>query len=563
MAIELPRAHPASAGTGVGVRPRPRVKLPNAGDVPQKEQGTKDPGLDVPDFAKHATGLSDIGAALGDLAEVAQRARNRSDAVDRARTISTFNAARATELQRIKTEEDLSSEDVTTAYMQGGRQTLEETLAAHTGSEDSRARLAIRLEAVDSFYADQAARAGARAGLARVEASMGEDLNNLVDNVSKNPGILETAFESLDAAIEDMAPALTAEQESDFQVSGREALAKSAVNSFLDRGLHREARAIMEQTPGLASVMSPETQRILKSRIAVFERVEANAATAGARKLNELETILGRKATPAERVRAAGVEAPAGRQTPASKIDEMEAALGRPLTDPERERVAGLEQPAAVSPEGKVVQDRNLFVEEFGEDSAQVVAFDEATQDTGPPSLADVAGQRKEFTKLSLVFVNVRDSFNRVVASAQNPTAAGDLAMIFNYMKILDPGSVVRESEFAQAAATGSFTERLKAAAERLLAGKRLSDVMRADFRERAELLMQVQARTQLRLEAQFRDLAVRSGLDPAQVVIDFIGPFRAAVGGQPLPDVGDASVTSAPKPRFKVDLEGNIIGGP
>ena len=179
--------------------------------------------------------------------------------------------------------------------------------------------------------------------------------------------------------------------------------------------------------------------------------------------------------------------------------------------------------------------------------------------------MSDVAGQRKEFTKLSLVFVNVRDSFNRVVASAQDPSAAGDLAMIFNYMKILDPGSVVRESEFAQAAATGGFGERVKAAAERLIAGKRLSDVMRADFSERAELLMQVQARTQIRLEAQFRALAVRSGLDPAQVVIDFIGPFRAAVGGQPLPEGGDGSATSSttPKPRIKFDLQGNIIGGP
>ena len=57
--------------------------------------------------------------------------------------------------------------------------------------------------------------------------------------------------------------------------------------------------------------------------------------------------------------------------------------------------------------------------------------------------------------------------------------------------------------------------------------------------------------------------MAVRSGFNAADVVIDFVGPLRAAMGGQPLPDGGDASVISAPKPRIKVDLSGNLIGGP
>ena len=42
-------------------------------------------------------------------------------------------------------------------------------------------------------------------------------------------------------------------------------------------------------------------------------------------------------------------------------------------------------------------------------------------------------------------------SFNRIKKMAENPSPAGDLAMIFNYMKMLDPNSVVRESEFRTA----------------------------------------------------------------------------------------------------------------
>ena len=68
--------------------------------------------------------------------------------VERARAVSTYNEDQAAELRRVQVEEDLSSEDVTRTYIQGGQSALKELLAAHAGSEDSKARLAIRLEAV-------------------------------------------------------------------------------------------------------------------------------------------------------------------------------------------------------------------------------------------------------------------------------------------------------------------------------------------------------------------------------------------------------------------------------
>ena len=63
MVLELPRASAASVGTGGRRR---GVRLPDAGDVPQV-RGTRDPGLRVPDFARFAGGLGDIGAGLSDL----------------------------------------------------------------------------------------------------------------------------------------------------------------------------------------------------------------------------------------------------------------------------------------------------------------------------------------------------------------------------------------------------------------------------------------------------------------------------------------------------------------
>jgi uncharacterized protein YaiI (UPF0178 family) len=146
----------------------------------------------------------------------------------------------------------------------------------------------------------------------------------------------------------------------------------------------------------------------------------------------------------------------------------------------------------------------------------------------------------KRFEGLSKDYLKQRDSFARVKASAQEPSAAGDLALIFNYMKILDPGSVVRESEFANAAATGSFGERLKAAGQKIIAGERLSDEMRKDFLNRAGKLFNEAQKIHDDRKKQFRGLADRWGLKPENVVIDVrFGEPEAPTGASPItPDI-------------------------
>lgn len=93
-------------------------------------------------------------------------------------------------------------------------------------------------------------------------------------------------------------------------------------------------------------------------------------------------------------------------------------------------------------------------------------------------------------------------AYTRVVESAKTPTAAGDLSLIFNYMKVLDPGSVVRESEFATAAGARAELTRAQEggmaipsvvaqAMQRVETGLRLLPDQRRDFLTRAGMLYQ------------------------------------------------------------------------
>lgn len=93
------------------------------------------------------------------------------------------------------------------------------------------------------------------------------------------------------------------------------------------------------------------------------------------------------------------------------------------------------------------------------------------------------ANFRKEFDALPEVksFKTARQQFNtlRDLGTKKNPTPQDDIALIFSYMKTLDPSSVVREGEFAQAQNAGSVPDNIRNAYNKALEGTRLSPQQR------------------------------------------------------------------------------------
>lgn len=126
---------------------------------------------------------------------------------------------------------------------------------------------------------------------------------------------------------------------------------------------------------------------------------------------------------------------------------------------------------------------------------------------------------RDDYNNASKDFVKVRDAHQRVLSSAKDPSAAGDLALIFNYMKVLDPGSTVREGEFATAQNSGSIPERVKAQYNKAIDGERLSDSIRNDFVDRSGRLYKAAETNQEKIENQYTEISKRSRADPRNVV--------------------------------------------
>jgi len=90
----------------------------------------------------------------------------------------------------------------------------------------------------------------------------------------------------------------------------------------------------------------------------------------------------------------------------------------------------------------------------------------------------------KQFAELSEKFGIVEDAY-RQAYQIDRPMVA-DLAMVFAFMKMLDPNSVVREGEQQQAKATGGAADYLVAVVKSLKGEGSLTDLQRKSFRDSA-----------------------------------------------------------------------------
>ena len=122
---------------------------------------------------------------------------------------------------------------------------------------------------------------------------------------------------------------------------------------------------------------------------------------------------------------------------------------------------------------------------------------------------------RGEYLSGSEDFQTRQDKYGQISDFAQDPSAAGDIAMVFAYMKLLDPNSVVRESEYATAASAGPLVDAATVGVyNRLLRGERLTPLQRADFFDSAGKLFTQAADSYELHRGAYETQAANSGLD-------------------------------------------------
>tara|TARA_R110000868_G_scaffold16544_2_gene73935 strand:- start:1112 stop:2743 length:1632 start_codon:yes stop_codon:yes gene_type:complete len=155
-----------------------------------------------------------------------------------------------------------------------------------------------------------------------------------------------------------------------------------------------------------------------------------------------------------------------------------------------------------------------------------------AAAPTGPQPIIPGTGKgfanekdlRSEFTAQMKPYTELAQAFRKVEAAALNPSAAGDISLVYGYMKILDPGSTVMQGEQATAQNAGSVPERVRSMYNKALTGEGLIDTVRLDFYAQARNLIESQRQMAADVGDRYKQYADAYKLDSNQIVFD---PFK------------------------------------
>ncbi len=118
-------------------------------------------------------------------------------------------------------------------------------------------------------------------------------------------------------------------------------------------------------------------------------------------------------------------------------------------------------------------------------------------------------------------FVSIRDGYERVQTGADMNNAQGDLSLLFGYMKLLDPTSVVRETEFANAEAAMGYAQQVLNLPNKAISGNRLTEQARKDFSTAAKRLYERKKQSYDKAINFYGSVAESYDLDPAMIIRD------------------------------------------
>lgn len=198
-------------------------------------------------------------------------------------------------------------------------------------------------------------------------------------------------------------------------------------------------------------------------------------------------------------------------------------ALAQSLGPEEGLRTLGNWQIGRVKPNVQEVGGRLVRVAPDGNSAQEIYSAPATTSFANAKDLANVEeGLRKEYAGLAKPFFDTRDAYGRVKQAAGNPSAAGDVSLIFAYMRMLDPASTVREGEFATAQQATGVPQQVVNLYNRIVNGERLSPEQRNDFVNQAQGLYGRSERQYQQIQKQYRGIAERTGARPENTIIDF-----------------------------------------
>jgi hypothetical protein len=150
----------------------------------------------------------------------------------------------------------------------------------------------------------------------------------------------------------------------------------------------------------------------------------------------------------------------------------------------------------------------------------------------------------------------MQSAYGQITDSLRESSPAGDLAAATKFMKLLDPGSVVRESELYLAMQASGALDRMVNYANLRLSGQKLTPDQRKDFQSLADKLYSTATNTYNQKRNEYAGLAEAYGLDINRAV------GAAAVLPERTERAQPQAAPSRNIPTVQEMMQGGVTGG-
>ena len=140
---------------------------------------------------------------------------------------------------------------------------------------------------------------------------------------------------------------------------------------------------------------------------------------------------------------------------------------------------------------------------------------------TEPDKRAREGDLRKEYNGLPDIkaYNEVNTAYNQIKVATQRPSPANDLAAATKFMKLLDPNSVVRESELIMAVQASGLADRISNTGNRILKGEKLTPTQRKDFFDAATQFYKIAEDKKRAIDTQYTNIGVESNLNYKNII--------------------------------------------
>ena len=278
----------------------------------------------------------------------------------------------------------------------------------------------------------------------------------LAAEVAKNPGMLRQNFDAVDAIVNKIAGALDPASERRVRDAGRSLVMEQGVSGLLIRGAWKEANSMLMDNPILMRYLDPSKRDQFNRQISHFAQTENKSRA----------EMAGREAT-VNRLVASGIKIDAGKA--------MNFVVGADLllSDGPGEKVTKSLKALDIKPEDATVEQKAAILKiDLPKTEPPDPNKDFKTVDAvgGSTSKLTESGAFKRTKPYIESAVDMRTKVSTVESSYKeyksNNELAG-LAVLQTYLKMIDEGAVVRDSDIALAERASPIYETIKAAVSR------------------------------------------------------------------------------------------------